>query len=153
MAYCVVTDVQALNAQRPEYGSTTVPTRDQVGAFIDQVGAEIDAVLIARGITPPVTAPGPFLLMLRRLNALGAAALAETSAYPEAVDDVGGSRAGSRYYRMYQDGLGRLIDGSAVPPASTTGGSTRVQARSYGTDNPEPDGQPPAAVFGIGQPF
>lgn len=77
--YCSVDDVEALNAQQvgsAGYTTTTNPTAVQVQGFVDQVYAQINAVLASAGIIVPVTAND----YLKMLNAIGAAAWAIAAA-------------------------------------------------------------------------
>lgn len=78
MAYCAITDVEALNAldAGTGYGTTSCPTATQVTGFINQVYAQINALLASKGITVPVTAND----YLKMLNAIGAAAWAIAAA-------------------------------------------------------------------------
>jgi hypothetical protein len=153
VAYATVTDVENLNPQRGRYDVKTVPTRQQVEGYLEQIAAEIDSVLAAQGLSTPVSAPATFLTFITRLNALGAAAQAELGAFPEAEGSLGGSFSGARYQRMYEAGLARLVKGEAIPPAAGTAGA-RVQAAAYGTDNPDPvTGDPPAPLFSMSQSF
>jgi hypothetical protein len=49
---------------------------------------------------------------------------------------------------MYKEGLKTLIDGTAIPDSAVVStGGTALTARSYGVDNPDTDGNPPAALF------
>lgn len=149
MAYCTVQDVEAQNSQREPYSNDTRPTRVQVSDFIDDVAGEMDSILAAQGQAVPVTEPPSFVSMLRRLNALGAASYAEEGMYPESD----GETMATRLYKRYQDGLARLVDGSAIPPAAPSATATRVRATSYGIDNPASDGNAPAPVFQITDRF
>jgi len=57
-----------------------------VGALIDQVAVEIDAVLEAQGYTVPVTSPSNLVEFLKYVNAYGAAYLAEAGMFPETAE-------------------------------------------------------------------
>lgn len=76
MAYCVIADVEAINALRGSYSATTKPTSTQVTGMIDMIYAEINAVLSSAGVTVPVTTTD----FMKLTNALGAAAMAEAAA-------------------------------------------------------------------------
>lgn len=85
MAYCTIIDVQGFNASRGAYSATTKPTSTQVNTMIDMIAAEIDSILTTRGVTTPVTSPADLVTYLRRVNALGAAADAESAMLPSAT--------------------------------------------------------------------
>jgi len=144
MSYCVVADVQAMNATRLTgnggvgYTATSVPNTTQVQAFIDEIAGEIDSILGAAAVLTPVTAPGSFVAFLKRLNALGAAYQAEAAMFPESAGSVGGTPQAQRYYTQYMAGLASLKDRSGIDPTVATSGSSSA-ARSYLTDNPDND--------------
>lgn len=85
MAYCTITEVEALNAKRT-YSASTTPTSTQVETYIDLIAAEIDIVLSRKGYSVPVTTPDAFVNALKLVNAVGAAAMAEQAMFPEAVE-------------------------------------------------------------------
>lgn len=142
MAYCTITDVQALNAQRT-YGATTKPTTTQVTALIDQIAAEIDAVLAAKGFTIPVTTPTTFVTFLAAVNAYGAGALAEASMFPE-LSDAGSTPHWKVLLAKYDAWMKLLIDGSAIPASLDAGtegenvGGSYLDGDNSGDDYPEP---------------
>jgi hypothetical protein len=138
MAYCAIADVQALNPLRGTYAAGTRPTDAQVTLLIDQIAGEIDTVLSARGIATPATAPASFLAFLKGLNARGAAALTEMGKFPEADVGPASTPHGQALWRIYQDGLKSLKDGSAIDPA-TAGSASSVYAETYQTANPDND--------------
>lgn len=139
MAYCTNADVAAQNSARTPYSVSTTPTSTAVDDFIDQIAGEIDTRLAAKGVSTPVAAPATFVAWLLNLNALGAAALAEMAAYPEADGGQGSTPQGERLWKMYQQGLAAISKGDAIPPEAVTT-SERLLARSWQTENPEDDG-------------
>lgn len=150
MAYALIADVQGLNSKRTDYSITTSPTSTEVTGFIDDISSEIDSHLAAQGITTPVTTPASFVNWLSRLNALGAAAQAEMTSFPESDGGQGYTPQGDRYWAMYQQGLKAIDNGTAIPVGSSSTGGAALTARTYGTDNPdESTGEPPAAIFAI----
>ena len=149
MAYADLAAVIAITPQRAAYDTTTIPTAAQVGTFLTDIAGEIDARLEAAGIAVPVTSPASFVAWLGRLNAYGAASLAEEAANPEAE----GGGVAERWWTRYTDGLKAISDGSALPASLAQSGSSRVMPRSYGTDNPGSDGEPPAPVFAMSDRF
>lgn len=158
MSYAAVSDVQGLNAKRTAYSTSTKPTLTQVQGFVDQISAEIDAVLAAKNVATPVTAPASFVTFLLGTNALGAAALAEAAEFPEFDGGPGFTPQAQRYWAMYQSRLDELKLGAAIDPAVTVSDADNL-ARTYLTDNPDnlgfdgsdgfTDGQQP--VFSIGR--
>lgn len=80
MAYCTATLVQARQAGRA-FTATSLPSATQVVGFCEDIAAELDGILRARGYTIPVaTAATSALKLLEHGNALGAAMLVEQSA-------------------------------------------------------------------------
>lgn len=118
MAYCTITEVQALNPKRT-YSSSTTPTQTQVEVHIDSIAAEIDTILKGRGLTTPVTTPAAFLAYLVQVNAYGVAALAEMGMFPEAVG-TGQSPQGDRLWRLYVRAMTFLEKGD-LPSAIQSG--------------------------------
>ncbi|MCK9569882.1 hypothetical protein M0R72_13140 [Candidatus Pacearchaeota archaeon] len=113
MAYCTITDVQALNPKRT-YSTTTTPTTTQVTALIDRIASEIDAVLAAKGYTIPVTTPTTFVTFLKTVNAYGAGALAEAAMFPE-TSEAGSTPHWKMLQTKYDAWMKLLIDGGAIP--------------------------------------
>lgn len=149
MTYADLSAVQALTPQRATYDTSSIPTAAQLTAFLDDCAGEIDARLEAAGIAVPVTTPASFVNWLRRVNAYGAASLAEEAANPEAE----GGGVAERWWTRYTDGLKAISDGSALPASLAQSGNSRVMPRAYGTDNPGSDGEPPAPVFAMSDRF
>lgn len=119
MAYCTITEVQALNPKRT-YDADSTPTLTQAEALISQIAAEIDTVLKGRSITTPVTAPTAFVDYLKQINAYGSAALAEMGMFPEAVGTQGGSPQSDRLWRIYTKAMTFLEKGD-LPSAIRSG--------------------------------
>lgn len=84
MGYCSVPDVNTNNVQRT-YNNDSKPTSPQVNTMIDSVAAMMDARLEAIGFTVPVVSAPKSLALLKIINALGGAAMAEESIYEGAV--------------------------------------------------------------------
>lgn len=80
MGYCSESDVAALNAQR-KYTATSKPTSSQVNTMIDHVAALMDARLGVLGFTVPVVSASKSLNLLKIINTLGAASMAEEAIY------------------------------------------------------------------------
>lgn len=142
MAYCTITDVQALNAQRT-YSATTKPTTTQVTALIAQIATEIDAVLAAKGYTIPVATPTTFVTFLATVNAYGAGALAEAAMFPE-TSEMGSTPHWKVLQAKYDAWLKLLIDGGVIPASMSAGeegenvGGAYLDGDNKGDDYPEP---------------
>ena len=81
MSYATPNDVQALNRQRV-FGQGKNPTEDDVKTFLELSEAEINAILVNKGLSVPVVkaeAPAAYAY-LRKVNAQGALMLMERSA-------------------------------------------------------------------------
>lgn len=131
MAYCLVTDVEALNAGRTDlYSTTSNPTEAQVQGFINQIAADIDAVLSASGIVVPVSPSNDFL---KFLNTMGAAALAEAAIALRG----GGTDEGPRNWRWdtYQKRLDLLMVNPALSGGTSASSTAADYARSDYTSN------------------
>lgn len=122
MSYCTVADVQALNAGRTDlYTTTTNPSTAEVQGFIDQIAADIDAVLAANGIVTPVSPSNNYL---KFLNSMGAAALAEAAI---ALKGNGGDNDPRNWrWDTYKERLEQL----RIMPA-LSGGTTASTAGDY----------------------
>lgn len=84
--YCTIAEVQAHNAQR-RYSAQTTPSTEQVLSFITSRAAELDVMLLDRGISVPVATTSPAArAWLSAVNAYGAAADAEASMFPASVE-------------------------------------------------------------------
>jgi len=82
MSYCELADVQRLNLNRT-YNDNSKPTSTQVESMITDAATVIDALLSVWLVTTPVDSTNsPYsYAILKVVNALGAAADAENSAY------------------------------------------------------------------------
>lgn len=126
MGYCLVADVEGMTANRKlTYSATTVPTLVQVQAFIDEIAAEIDAVLSAKGITVPVTTND----YLKLMNKMGAAAMAEAALNVDGTNEVNSVR--DWRWKKYNDMLADLKANPAMSGASVVS----CGSRSDGTSN------------------
>jgi len=119
---------------RAVYNNTSKPTEAQVLVLLEDIAGEIDTVLAGAGYTVPITTPAALLSAVTRLNALGAAAMAHMGMFPESVGAGQTSDLGSRLWRMYTDGLERLVEAGAAGASGKTG--TAVSARGYQKDHP-----------------
>lgn len=133
MAYATLDGVKEQDP-RAVYSDTSKPTEAQVLVLLEDIAGEIDTVLGAAGYTVPITAPAALLSTVTRLNAIGAAAMAHMGMFPESVGAGPTSDLGSRLWKMYTDGLERLVEAGKAGATGTTG--TATSARSYQVDNP-----------------
>jgi hypothetical protein len=133
MAYATLEGVQEQDP-RAVYNDTSKPTEAQVLVLLEDIAGEIDTVLAGAGYTVPITTPATLLAAVTRLNAMGAAAMAHMGMFPESVGAGPTSDLGSRLWKMYTDGLDRLVEAGKAGAAGTTGSA--VSARSYQVDNP-----------------
>ena len=136
MSYCILADVQGLNAKRT-YSATTTPTIAQVTEFISKIAGEIDVVLQGRGLTTPVLVPAALVEFLEQLNAVGAAGIAERAMFPDSQGQMGGVAAGALHWQQYQDGLKWLKEGN-LP----TGTSAESLPFSFFTDHKADESAP-----------
>jgi len=109
MAYCTVDDVRALNKNR-EYSATSEVTIDNVNDFIKFISSEIEGKLKRRGYKVPVTGLESKAI-LRWINALGAAAMAEEAQFHGTVEP-GISTHAERLWAQYKERLNGIVDGS-----------------------------------------
>ncbi len=151
--YCSVEDVKALVARRTEYSDSTTPTEGQVSEFVQQIAGEIDTCLRVRGVATPVVEPDSFLESLKKLNATGAAAMAESAAMLQGARQTEGQTVGARLQAMYDKGLKAIKDGSAVDPAAALLGQSHMLARSRRTDSPSAVEEHDLPRFGIRKVF
>lgn len=84
MAYCSVPDVNTINVQRT-YSNDSTPTNVQVNTMVGSVASMMDARLEAVGFTVPITSAPKSQALLKIINAVGAAAMAEEAIYEGAV--------------------------------------------------------------------
>ena len=135
--YCVLADVQAINLQRT-YSAGTLPTSTQVEAFITDVFWEINGILDAQGYSVPVgTSATSASLILQRINAGGAAALAEEAAYSVGID--GENARAEALRKNYEARLTMLRKGE-----------TSLVDASRGTDSPRiVNEKTPAGTFNL----
>lgn len=117
MAYCTISDVNALVPQSP-YTATTAPTQAQVEGYISQISNRIDATLYNLGYVTPVTAsatpqtgppyiPDP-LSVVKEACAWGSLGLASQSRITSVSPD---SAVGlSVWTKMFNDWIKALLD-------------------------------------------
>lgn len=144
MAYCTITDVNALIAKNIPSGTTT-PTAAQSESLIELVYGKINTVLSSMGYTVPVTEPEPFLSALKLLNIQGAAAMILMSMFPGATgrDSTPMWKA---LHDIYLKGLEALQNGEIPSSLSKSGVSSMGSLYTApGTDK----SAYPAPIFSI----
>jgi len=150
MAYCVIADVQALNAKRT-YDATSTPTATQVESLITRIANEIDTVLAARGLDTPVTTPAAFLDHLKQVNAYGAAALAEMAMFPE-TSGLGETPHSAMLWKIYKEKLQALAEGQ-LPVAVTASYPPESFFTAHGDTEPVETAEWRVPKFGINKEF
>lgn len=130
MTYAALSDVQARMPFTLDANST--PTSTQVADFLDEVSAEIDAVLASQGFTVPVTTPTYFVTALKKVEADGAAARALRMMFPDSRGP-GETPAWSFYETAYRDSLKRWEKGLGYPKGADRGSA--LYPSTYETQN------------------
>lgn len=129
MSYCVVADVEASIASRKlTFSVSTVPTLAQVQGFIDECAAEIDAVLVSKGISVPVTTT----TYLKLMNTLGAAGLTEGALNIDGTNEVNSNR--DWRYKKYESMLADLKANPEISGATVVSCGSRSDATSNFTN-------------------
>ena len=136
MAYCAVSDVQAMMGQT--FSTTSKPTVAEVTAAIDETAAELDGVAAEAGYNVPVSGDASTLIM-KRMNAYGASVNAWHSGV---IADNEPARV--IYWReQYTNFITRLRKGEQTLPGDTptaspnTGFSVSMKrADGFATYNP-----------------
>lgn len=113
MAYCILSDVEG-RLRGPALSSESTPTVSEAESMITGIGAEIDMALDIHNVATPVTTPARFVLWLKELNTVGAAASALMTRKADA-SGLNADAAASRLEKRYQDGLALLRSGAAIP--------------------------------------
>lgn len=116
MAYATLDDVLSYTgrAARLQAPSSPISTAE-VDGFIDDIAAEVDALLQSIGVSLPVDLAGAptAARLLKRLNVLGAAAQLELRLFGEAVPGASARDSRGALYRQQYDNLfTQLRDGS-----------------------------------------
>jgi hypothetical protein len=151
MSYCFLTDVNTINVQRT-YNGNDKPTGTQVNTMIVDIAALMDARLNAIGFTVPITNAPISLALLKIINALGAAAMAEEAIYEgSATTDVRPKYVDlwKRYEaEMKRIEVNRLLLSDATWTEVTSTYPTPGNLTSYHQENPSADGLEPRFEMG-----
>lgn len=147
MAYCVVSDVQALMGQT--FNATSRPTVAEVMAAIDETAAEIDGVLAAAGYTVPVSGTAS-VLTCKRINTYGAAVNAWHTgviADEEPARVVFWREAYANFISRIRRGEQSLPDESPTAAPNTGFGVAMKRSDGYATYNPDGAGDYTTGYF------
>lgn len=141
--YCVLADVvREMGRYGPNLTAVSVPSNADATALIDQIAAEIDGVLAARGYQVPVAVPpNPAEItawisgFLKRLNAIGTAGVVLQGMFPHATGPAS-SNLGESKTSEYRSLLGKMMTDAALYPDSLIHLSTNQGSgpRSLWTD-------------------
>lgn len=113
MSYCDLPDIEA-RLRGPGLDAESTPSADEAEDMIDGIAADMNAALSYHGVTVPVDSPQSFVVWLRELNTVGAAASVLMARQADATG-LNSSSSSSRLEARYQQGLARLWDGTAIP--------------------------------------
>jgi len=139
----------------------SAPSFSDIEGFLDDVAAEIDALVAARGLTPPL-AGSAAANALRGVNADGALVLALEATYPETSGPSSAAKTLDDARRRYEQAVEALTTGThpavAVLEASADAPSATSfwqQEPGYGQQTPTTDDLNPytAPAFARGQPL
>lgn len=131
MAYADLASLKArAGALANAWTATSNPDDEQVSGFLDDVAAEIDALLVARGATPPPdgTAGAD---ALRNINADGALLLALEATYPEGSGPSSASALIDTVRARFDQARGELLDGTLPALALLESASSAPHASSF----------------------
>lgn len=141
MAYA---DLAALKARAGAlanaWTATSNPDDDQVSGFLDDVAAEIDALLVARGATPPVAGTAG-AGALRNINADGALLLALEATYPEGSGPSSASSLIDTVRARWEEARGELLAGTLPALALLESASSAPHASSFWENEGDSFGQ------------
>lgn len=156
MGYCSESDVGALNAQR-EYNNTSKPTSSQVNTMIDHVAALMDARLSALGFTVPVVSAAKSQSLLKIINTLGAASMAEEAIYYEGSEaQVVRDPKYRDLWKRFETEMKRIEANPLLLSDATWAEVTDIrpavgELTSYHQENPDAEGLTPR--FEMGEKF
>lgn len=137
MAYSDLAAVKArAGALSNAWTNVSKPSETDIAGFLDDVAAEIDALLEARGLTPP--APGSAAAnALRGINADGALLLALEATYPEGSGPSSAGKILDTVRSRYEDAVSALVEGKLAAIALLEAGSAAPSASNFFSNEPE----------------
>lgn len=111
MAYADLAAVKArAGALSRAWTANSTPSNADITTFLDDVAAELDAYLTARGLAPP--APGSAAAnALRNVNAYGALVMALEATYPEGAGPASASKEIDDARKQYDKAVEAIIAG------------------------------------------
>jgi len=137
VSYAALSDVQArAGALQNAWGAATKPSTAQITQFTVDVAAEIDALLVARGATPPAPAT-PGALALVNMNADGALLLALEATFPEGAGPSSASTLIESVRDRWNEARDELIGGTLPALALLESSSSAPSASSFWQTEPE----------------
>jgi hypothetical protein len=139
MAYCTITEVNALISKYVT-GDSTTPTTTQAEVLTELVYGKINTVLASMGYTVPVTTPESFVSALKLLNIQGAAAMILMSMFPGATGQDS-TPMWKSLHDIYLKGLKDLQNGE-VPSSLGRAGETLGAGSLYTASNTDRDNYP-----------
>ncbi len=109
MAYATLSHVESLDSALT-FTANSKPSTQDVVSFLEETALELNGVLAARDYVTPVPSSATAAFgLLRRYNAVGANALAQT-AHPDSPKAEAAERAWNRALRMLREGEVELPD-------------------------------------------
>jgi len=129
--YCTLTEANALIPTQ-EFDANSHPSYDQALAIVGNVSHELDALLISRGWTLPVT-DTEMLGFLKVASEYGAAAILLRARFP-AAEGIGGEGGAARAFENRYLELKRLLLSEAFAPYTFVG-----ESDLFGSGFPDPD--------------
>lgn len=136
MAYSTIQQVKArAGALSGSWSDSSVPGNSDLEQFIDDVAAEIDALLGALGLASPA-AGTPANAALAGVNADGALLIALPATFPEGSGPSSASKVIDGVRARYEESLGRLEDGSHPAIRLLEAGNVTSRASSFWENEP-----------------
>ena len=137
MAYCSITEISGMTQPNPPYDSTTNPSTNEVGVFINEISADMNLTIQAAGYALPITGSDA-LQYLKLVNSWGAGALAEQSNVAQVNENV--PDIATDLWNKYQNALGRIrTEPGLFPGEVKVAGRPRALWTSKVADGTDPD--------------
>lgn len=118
------------------WSAATTPSNTDISGFLDDVAAEIDALLTARGYTPPV-AGSAAAKALKGINADGALVLALEATFPEGSGPSSAGKPLDEARARYENAYDALLDGSLPALALLASSGAAPSASNFFSNEPE----------------
>lgn len=131
MAYADLSAVKArAGALARAWSDTSTPTNSDIAGFLDDTAAEIDALLEARGLTPPASGTAA-ATALRGLNASAALVIALEATYPDSSGLASASALIGELRADVTTWSKELLDGTHPAIALLSSGSSAPHAANF----------------------